>query len=123
MDQRADKKLRVTRRKDVSRLFEQGRRVSDGLITLFGLPRDTQTAPVRAGIAVSKRCGNPVRRNRIKRLSREAFRLTRSELPTGWDFMIVPRPGADMTLADLQVSVRNLAGRLTQGPPKTETCE
>ncbi len=82
---------------------------------------DTQTAPARVGVAVSKRCGNAVRRNRIKRLSREAFRLIRSELPTGWDFMIVPRPGVDVTLTALQASLRNLGVRLTQGPPKTET--
>ena len=112
-DRRAGKGLRVTRRDDISRLFRRGRRATDKFLTLLAAPREDSAPEARSGVAVSKRHGNAVRRNRIKRLCREAFRLIRAELPGGWDYMIVPRVGAKLTLSDLQESIRKLTPRVT----------
>jgi ribonuclease P protein component len=112
MDQRADKRYRVTSRRDVARLFERGRRSADGVITMYAFPNESPDAVTRAAVGVSKRHGSAVRRNHIKRLCREAFRLSRAELPAGWDFMIIPRAGADHTLVRLQRSVKYLARKL-----------
>jgi ribonuclease P protein component len=115
MDQRADKRFRVTSRRDIARLFERGRRSADGVITMYAVPNESPDGVSRAGVGVSKRHGCAVRRNRLKRLCREAFRLSRAELPGGWDFMIIPRAGADHTLVRLQRSVRYLARKLAGG--------
>jgi ribonuclease P protein component len=110
----ADKKLRLTRSKDIQRIFTQGRRVLDGRITLLAMRRDEAGAASRVGVAVSVRCGNAVRRNRIKRLAREAFRLSRPDLPAGWDFIIVPRAGAEFSLDSLAKSIKSLVKRCTR---------
>ena len=121
MRQYADKRFRLTRRDDISRLFEQGHRNSDRLITIFALPSEPRLDHCRLGVAVSKRHGNAPQRNRIKRLCREAFRLTRSSLPCGWDFMIVPRLGGDLTVERLQTSIRSLAARLIHEAPMKDS--
>ena len=95
-------------------LFEQGRRSSNGQITLYALRNGLGDGRCRAGVAVAKRHGNAVERNRIKRLCREAFRLTRCDLPEGWDFMILPRKGAKLDVGGLRESIRSLAGTLTE---------
>ncbi|HAU37407.1 MAG TPA: ribonuclease P protein component, partial [Phycisphaerales bacterium] len=92
MDHRAGKNFRVTRRGDIQRVFDLGRRAWDGNLTLCAARRE-EDGPSRLGVAVSFRHGKAVRRNRVKRLCREAFRLLRGELPDGYDYIMIPRAG------------------------------
>lgn len=49
---------------------------------------------IRLGISVSRKVGNAVCRNRLKRWAREYFRRHRGMLKAGTDISLVVRPGA-----------------------------
>ncbi len=116
----ADRRFRLTRAGEIDRVFAAGRRATDAAMTLLAAPNALERS--RAAVAVGRRHGSAVRRNRAKRLCREAFRLTRPELPVGWDYVILPRPGRAACLASLRESLRSLARRIERqapAPPRT----
>ena len=107
--QRATRRYRVRHRADFARVFAAGRSTRDELVTVMAVANGLRQA--RLGVAVSKRLGVAVRRNRMKRLIREAFRPIRCELPGGYDYVVLPRCGVRLTVGGLQKSLRQLAPR------------
>lgn len=101
---------RIKRRKDLSRVFEQGKSASDGSIRLHVLTNSLGRS--RMAVTVSARDGNAVQRNRIKRICREAFRTCRQDLPGGYDYVLQPRAGSQLSLDSVRTSLVELAGRL-----------
>jgi len=82
------KKERVLKRADFIDISVHGHRLRTENFTVIAQPNGGDIT--RLGIAVSKRVGNSVKRNRVKRLIREFFRLHKHSIPTGYDVVIIP---------------------------------
>ena len=92
--------------------MKTGVRLVDRRMALWGLANGLPDT--RLGLAVGRRHGDAVHRNRIKRVLREAFRLCRHQLPAGLDLACAPREGADITLTGCTESLIRLAVRLSR---------
>lgn len=103
------KSVRVRSRLDFAAAYERGVRMSDGCLSLTALPNDRPTS--RLGLAISKRYGNAVQRNRLKRRLREVFRQSRAELPAGLDLVVQPRTNTPIKLDVLRQSLVSLTRR------------
>jgi ribonuclease P protein component len=103
---------RIRRAGDFQRAFRRRSSVADAWIVVYGYPNGLPHP--RLGISASRRVGGAVIRNRWKRLLREAFRLTREQLPEGMDLIVLPRPNVEPELKSLVESLPELASRLAR---------
>ena len=85
-------------------------RESRGPLTVYALPNDL--GHPRLGLSVSRKVGVAVRRNRIRRLLREAFRLMQHDFPAGYDLVVVVRPHPPLALAEYQKLVSGIMVKL-----------
>lgn len=93
-------------------IYEAGNSASKGAIKLFAATNEL--AKPRLGISIGRRVGTAPRRNRIKRLLREAFRLMQHDWPSGYDLVIVVRPHEPWTLAEYQRALSSAMVKLTR---------
>ncbi len=105
---------RLRKRHEYLLVQSQGARVGSPRFLLLLRARPDEL-PSRLGITVTRKYGNAVSRNRIKRLVREAFRLHTSLLPRGLDVVVVVRVGQAATcLADVSRDLLHVAERIRQ---------
>lgn len=89
--------------------YKGGSKASGLLVVYFKKNRYGQS---RLGITVSKKVGNAVTRNRVRRLIKENYRLMEPEVRTGFDVVIVAR--TRMAASDFHAtgaSLRTLFGK------------
>lgn len=115
---------RLSRSRDFDAVYRQGRSSATRYLVLYWFRRDDDAGDPRLGIAVPKKLGGAVVRNRMKRRLREAWRKILPEVPPANDYVLVVRPGlAEAAEANgeewLRERVREALGkaRATHPPP------
>jgi ribonuclease P protein component len=94
------KSHRLRSRVEFAAVYDARVREARGPLMVYALPNDL--GHPRLGLSTSRKVGTAVRRNRIRRLLREAFRHLQHDLPGGYDILIVVRPHEPMRLAEYQ---------------------
>jgi ribonuclease P protein component len=108
---------RLTSRRQFRAVYDQGRRVRGVYVTVFGLPN--RLGHSRVGFTVTKKLGGAVKRNRIKRILREIYRLNRLSTVGSLDIVVNAhnsignRPASEIE-SDFLCSVRRLTAGATR---------
>jgi ribonuclease P protein component len=121
------KRRRLSRSAEFDRVYRHGRSAASGNLILYGFPRPADSASPadaedgsRLGVAVGRRVGGAVVRNRVKRLLREAFWSLPESIPADHDYVIVARADARALaerdgLDGLRRELEQLMAELTAG--------
>ena len=102
-DEAFSKQERLIKTKDFRKVYRDGRSYKAGFVVLRLLPNAASTN--RVGFSISaKSVKRAFRRNRIKRLFREAYRRNKNVLKKGLDIVFVVRRDAkeDFSYAEAQ---------------------
>lgn len=75
-------------------MSRDGSRASVAAFVLLAAPSREDSPSSRLGVTASRRVGNAVVRNRIKRRIREWFRRNRGAVPGQRDLIVIARQGA-----------------------------
>jgi ribonuclease P protein component len=103
--------MRLRDPRDFQRVNRTGVRRATAHFVAVVAPARGDEAP-KLGLAVSRRVGNAVARNRVKRHVREWFRRARQELPPRTNWVVIARAGAaGLDGRALQAELAELAAR------------
>ncbi len=78
---------RLRHRTDFTHVIKQGIRFTFQQGRIYYIPNNVSFS--RFAVSVSRKTGNAVQRNRLKRICREAFRCNRPYLIKGYDIIII----------------------------------
>lgn len=106
---------RLLSRHDFRRVYRRGKRARGPHLVIVAFER--RQPGFRLGLSVSKAHGGAVRRNKIKRVFREAFRLERPTLPGHFDLILIPQPRPRYELDDVRRELVKLVGAVRKGRP------
>ncbi len=85
------KKERILKRPEFIRLSKYGKKITNRSFLVLYLPGKGER--LRLGVTVTKKIGHAPARNRIKRLTREYFRLNKHKITNNCDINIIVKKG------------------------------
>ena len=97
-DERLRKVERLRKRAQFLHAQRRGRRRHGSRMVIYAAPNHMEWT--RIGLTVSRKVGDAVRRNRWKRLLREAFRHNKQRFEPGFDLVVIIKPGQRATTRD-----------------------
>ena len=87
------KNFRVKREKDFKAIFKEGTSFANRKFVIYRL--ENKQKHFRVGLSVSKRLGNAVTRNQIKRRIRHIIQNAKREISEDVDFVVIARNGVE----------------------------
>jgi ribonuclease P protein component len=104
---------RILKRSEFLKLSKLGKKSQNRhFIAIFSPNRFKRT---RLGVTVARKVGNAPTRNRIKRLSREYFRLNRHIITGHWDINIIAKKQvADLSSEQTFLSLTDIFKRISR---------
>ncbi|WP_019243401.1 MULTISPECIES: ribonuclease P protein component [Bacillus] len=105
------KKFRIKKNEEFQQVFHKGESFANRQFVVYILTKDQQD-DFRIGLSVSKKIGNAVTRNQIKRYIRQAFLEMHDDLFGSNDYVIIARkPAADMNFHEVKSSLIHVLKR------------
>ncbi|GKU83884.1 ribonuclease P protein component [Niallia sp. NCCP-28] len=102
------KEFRIKKNKDFQEVFKKGQSFANRQFVVYKLSKKNQDH-FRIGLSVSKKIGNAVTRNRIKRYIRQAFLELELHLNPAMDYVIIARkPVSDMSYEEVLNSLKHV---------------
>ena len=103
------KYLRIKKSSDFQKLFNRGKKAFSPYISLIYFPSEK----LSMGLAVSKKHGKAVKRNRIKRLLRVAFDHTSDMLKRNYSVILIPKVSEEYSLKNFEKSLKICFSKVT----------
>ncbi|MDE0583084.1 ribonuclease P protein component [Planococcus sp. A6] len=88
-----NKQQRIKKNTEFQRVFKKGKSFANRQFIVY-LLKGEQQEEFRLGLSVSKKVGNAVARNRVKRYIRQVFLELKDDLLPNADYIIIARPQA-----------------------------
>jgi ribonuclease P protein component len=102
------KEYRIKKNKEFQEAFKKGKSVANRQFVVYTLKKPEQKH-FRIGLSVSKKVGNAVTRNQIKRYVRQVFHELDGQLHNDMDYVIIARkPTATMDFFEVQQSLSHV---------------
>jgi len=99
------KEYRVKKNNEFQEAFKKGKSFANRQFVIYSLKKPEQSH-FRIGLSVSKKIGNAVTRNQVKRYIRQAFHELENDIEHDYDYIIIARkPTADMGFHDIKKSL------------------
>ncbi|MBH5319300.1 ribonuclease P protein component [Paenibacillus sp. GSMTC-2017] len=102
------RKLRLRNREDFSRIYRGGKSFANGQFVVYW-SKQRIADPFRLGVSTSKKIGNAVMRNRMRRMVKEIVRHLENRIVPNTDLiLIVRKPATTMTLKEMEKSINHV---------------
>ena len=107
----------LTLNKEYRRVYYRGRVFSTPIAVVYLLKNHKPVNRLAlSGPAASKKTGCAVRRNRARRIMKEAYRLLEQQLPIGYDYVLVARARtAEIKTQEVMAVLEKAAAKLAGG--------
>ncbi len=87
MQQSFSKDKRLVSNEQFRNVLACGRRLDNNLLTVY--IAENNCGYPRLGVSIGKIHGNAIKRNRLKRFIREAFRQCQEQIPNNYDYLVM----------------------------------